>query len=250
MGQLNGKTAVITGVSRGIGKAVAESFAREGADLFVCFRKPDEQYAKWAEELSLKEKINITPVYFDLSDAESVDKGIKQILSSKIKIDILVNNAAVSYGTALSMMPIKQIKELFEVNFFEQLHIIQLISKNMMKNKHGSIINIASVSGMETYPGNLAYGSSKAALIYATKTLSKELAPFGIRVNAVAPGTVKTDMEATRTEEQIKEVLNRTAMKRQADPTEIADAVTWLASDRSSYVTGQAIIVDGGRMNV
>lgn len=134
--------------------------------------------------------------------------------------------------------------------FFEQLHIIQLISKNMMKNKHGSIINIASVSGMEAYPGNLAYGSSKAALIYATKTLSKELAPFGIRVNAVAPGIVKTDMETTRTEEQIKEVLNRTAMKRQADPIEIADAVTWLASDKSSYVTGQAIIVDGGRMNV
>ena len=103
---------------------------------------------------------------------------------------------------------------------------------------------------MEAYPGNLAYGSSKAALIYATKVLSKELAPFGIRVNAVAPGTVKTDMEHTRTPEQLEEVINRAALKRMAQPSEIADAVCYLAGDASSYITGQVMIVDGGRMNV
>lgn len=247
---LQGKTAVITGTARGIGKATAELFAANGAELFVCARTQTDEYMAWAEELAEKNNVKVTPVFFDLSDSSAVDTGIKSIIKANKNINILVNNAAVSYGTALSMMPVQKIRELFEVNYFAQLQIIQLISKVMTRNKQGSIINIASVSGMEAYPGNLAYGSSKAALIYATKVLSKELAPFGIRVNAVAPGTVKTDMEHTRTPEQLEEVINRAALKRMAQPSEIADAVCYLAGDASSYITGQVMIVDGGRMNV
>ena len=199
MGYLNGKTAVVTGTSRGIGKAIAETLAREGADVFVCARAATDEYVAWAETLAKDNNVEITPVYFDLADSASVDAGIKSIIKTKKQIDILVNNAAVSYGTALTMMPISKIKELFDINYFEQLHIMQLISKAMMRNKSGSIINIASVSGMEAYQGNLAYGSSKAALIYATKVVSKELAPFGIRVNAIAPGFIATDILAERT---------------------------------------------------
>lgn len=250
MGYLEGKTAVVTGTSRGIGKAIAETLSREGANIFACVRNETPEISQWASELSAKNNVEVTLVCFDLADLKSVESGIKEIIGTKKKIDILVNNAAVSYGTALSMMPVSKIKELFDINYFAQLQIIQLISKVMMRAKSGSIINIASVSGMEAYQGNLAYGSSKAALIYATKVLSKELAPFGIRVNAVAPGTTKTDMENTRTAEQMEEVIARTAMKRLAQPEEIADAVCYLAGDKSSYVTGQVIVVDGGRMNV
>lgn len=250
MGYLEGKTAVVTGTSRGIGRAIAETLAGEGASLFVCARTQTEEFTSWVEHLSAECGVEITPVYFDLSDSASVEAGIKEIIKTKKKLDILVNNAAVSYGTALSMMPINKIRELFDVNYFEQLHIIQMISKVMMRTKGGSIINIASVSGIEAYQGNLAYGSSKAALIYATKVLSKELAPFGIRVNAVAPGTTKTDMENTRTAEQMQEVVARTAMKRLAQPEEIADTVCYLAGDKASYITGQVIIADGGRMSV
>lgn len=247
---LKGKTAVVTGTSRGIGKAIAETFAAEGANLLVCCRNETDEYKKWAEQLAEENNIEVEPVYFDLSDHMAVENAFKSIIREKKDIDILVNNAAVSFGTSLSMMPISKIKELFDINFFEQLHIIQLVSKLMMRRKKGSIINIASVSGLEAFQGNIAYGSSKAALIYATKVISKELAPFGIRVNAVAPGTVKTDMESTRTAEQLNEVINRTSMKRTAEPAEIADAVCWLAGDKASFVTGQVIIVDGGRMNV
>lgn len=250
MGYLNGKNAVITGTSRGIGKAIAETFAKEGANIFACVRNETPEISQWALDLSAKNNVKVTLTCFDLADPKSVESGIKEIIGTKKRIDILVNNAAVSYGTALSMMPVSKIKELFEINYFAQLQIIQLISKSMMRTKSGSIINIASVSGMEAYQGNLAYGSSKAALIYATKVLSKELAPFGIRVNAVAPGTTKTDMENTRTVKQMEEVIARTAMKRLAKPEEIADAVCYLAGDKASYVTGQVIIVDGGRMNV
>lgn len=250
MGYLEGKNAVVTGTSRGIGKAIAETLAKEGANIFACVRTETPEISQWASELSVDNNVDVILACFDLSDSKSVEGGIKRIIGTKKKIDILVNNAAVSYGTALSMMPISKIKELFDINYFAQLQIIQLVSKAMMRTKSGSIINIASVSGMEAYQGNLAYGSSKAALIYATKVLSKELATFGIRVNAVAPGTTKTDMENTRTEEQMKEVIERTAMKRLARPEEIADAVCYLAGDKASYVTGQVIVVDGGRMNV
>lgn len=116
-----------------------------------------------------------------------------------------------------------------------------------MRQKKGVIINMGSVSGMEVYPGNLAYGSSKTALMYATKLLAKEYAPYGIRINAVAPGTVHTDMDSVRTKEQMKEVIDRTALKRGADPEEIAKVIRFLASEDASYMTGSVVVVDGGR---
>ena len=184
---------------------------------------------------------------FDLGDSGSIDSAIKGIIKEKKGIDVLVNNAGVSYGTSLSMMPISRIKELFDINYFAQLQMIQLVTKVMIRQKRGSIINLGSVSGMEVYVGNLAYGSSKAALMYATKLLAKEYASYGIRINAVAPGTVHTDMDSARTEKQMEEVIGRTALKRGAEPEEIANVISFLASDSSSYMTGSVVVVDGGR---
>lgn len=177
MGYLTGKTAIVTGASRGIGKASAETLAAEGADLYVCCRKETAEFIRWAEQLAEENKIGVIPLYFDLSESASVENAFMGIVKEKKKIDILVNNAAVSYGTALSMMPISKIKELFDINFFEQLHIIQLISKLMMRQRSGCIINISSVSGIEAFQGNIAYGSSKAALFTQQRLYQKSLRP-------------------------------------------------------------------------
>lgn len=245
--KLIGKNAIITGTSRGIGRATLKLFAENGVNIWACCRtintEDEELFSNLAEEFG----VWIKPVCFDLRDEDSINTSVKSIIKEKRPIDILVNNAAVSYGTALSMMPVAKIKELFNVNYFTQLQLIQLVSKVMMRQKKGVIINMGSVSGIEVYPGNLAYGSSKAALMYATKLLAKEYAPYGIRINAVAPGTVHTDMDSARTKEQMKEVIDRTALKRGADPKEIAKVIRFLASDDASYMTGSVVVVDGGR---
>lgn len=244
---LEGKNAVITGTRRGIGKATVEEFARSGANIWACARKLSVEDEAYFQEVSEKNNVWIKPVLFDLSDSDSINTAIKGIIREKESIDILVNNAGVSYGSLLSMMQISKIKELFDVNYFAQLQIIQLISRVMIRQKRGTIINLGSVSGLEVYVGNLAYGSSKAALMYATKLLAKEYAPYGIRINAVAPGTVHTDMDSARTETQMEEVIGRTALKRGAEPEEIANVISFLASDASSYMTGSVVVVDGGR---
>lgn len=241
------RNAIITGASRGIGKATVTAFAESGINIWACSKTSSVENEKYYLQLESKYNVWIKPVYFDLADSGSVEKAIKQIIKEKKTIDILVNNAAISYGTVLSMMPIRQIEEIFEVNYFAQLQIIQLVAKAMIREKKGTIINVGSVSGMEVYPGNLAYGSSKAALLYATKLLSKEYAPFGIRINAVAPGTVHTDMDSTRNASQMEKVIERTAFKRAALPEEIANVIKFLASEEASYMTGSILVVDGGR---
>ena len=244
---LEGKNAVITGCSGGIGKATVVKFAQSGANIWACARNLSAEDEVYFQGLSEQYHVWIRPILFDLSDTDAINIAIKGIIREKESIDILVNNAGVSYGSSLSMMPISKIKELFDVNYFAQLQIIQLITKVMIRQKFGSIINLGSVSGMEVYVGNLAYGSSKAALMYATKLLAKEYAPYGIRINAVAPGTVHTGMDNARTEKQMEEVISRTALKRGADPGEVANVIRFLASDESSYMTGSVVVVDGGR---
>ncbi len=244
---LKGKNAIITGTSRGIGRATLKLFAQSGVNIWACCRNINTEDKELFSNLAEEFGVWIKPVCFDLREEDSINTSVKNIIKEKKPIDILVNNAAVSYGTALSMMPIAQIKEVFDINYFAQLQMIQLVSRVMMRQKNGVIVNMGSVSGMEVYPGNLAYGSSKAALMYATKLLAKEYAPFGIRINAVAPGTVHTDMDSARSEEQLKKVITRTALKRGAAPEEIANVICFLASDAASYMTGSVVVADGGR---
>ncbi len=244
---LSGKNAIITGCSRGIGRATLEVFAQSGANVWACIRNITDEVRTDFQTIEKETGVWIKPVLIDLADSDSIKKGIREISKEKQNVDILVNNAGVSYGTALSMMSIEKIKDLFNINYFAQLQMIQLVTKLMIRQKNGSIVNLGSVSGMEVYVGNLAYGSSKAALMYATKLLAKEYAPYGIRINAVAPGTVHTDMDSARTENQMDAVIARIALKRGANPDEIARAIRFLASDDASYVTGSVLVVDGGR---
>lgn len=247
MGRLSGKTAIITGTNRGIGKEILISFAREGADIWACARQESDEFTKFICEIEKENGVSIRPVYFDLVDENQVKTAIKSIIQEKKNIDILVNNAGIAYGATFQMTSIEKMKEVFEVNFFSQIYIMQLVSRHMMKQKSGSIINMASVGGIETNPGYLAYGSSKAALIWATKCLSKEIGIYGVRVNAIAPGLTETSMGHYKSEEELQKVINRTSLRRMGTPNEIAEAVLYLASDDASFITGQVLQVDGGR---
>ena len=248
MNSLKGKNVVVTGANRGIGRETVERFVSAGANIWACARKPYDEFESDMKQLGEKYDVRVKPVYFDLSDSEAVKSAIKAIAAEGMPVDVLVNNAGVPYGGLLMMTPIMKLREVFEVNYFSQILMMQLVGRLMMRQKSGVIINIVSVGGIETNPGYLAYGSSKAALIWATKSVSKELAGFGIRVNGVAPGLTKTTMGMYKTGEELNKVIKRSSLGRMAEPSEIVNAIEFLASDKASFITGTILNVDGGRL--
>lgn len=244
---LTDKNVIITGANGGIGRAITERFASEGADIWACARTYSDEFEQYIAELSEKNNVNITPVYFDLEDEDAIKSSIKGIINEKKRIDVLVNNAGIAYGGLMQMTPMDKLKQVFQINYFAPVLIMQLVSRVMQRQKNGSIINIASVGGIEINPGYLAYGSSKASLIWATKLAAKELGVYNIRVNAIAPGLTDTVMGNYKSEEELNRTIARTPLGRMAKPDEIAGAAAFLASDEASYITGEIMKVDGGR---
>lgn len=242
-----GKNAIITGSNRGIGAVVLEELAIRGCNIWACARKPNSEFEDRIKKLSDKYGVWIKPIYFELSNEDEIKAAIKSIVSEKLTIDILVNNAGMAFGGLMAMTPIAKLKEVFEVNYFSQILMMQLVSRVMMRQKSGCIINMASVGGIETNPGYLAYGSSKAALIWATKCVAKELGPYSVRVNAVAPGFTNTSMGNFNKDEELNKMIEKTSLRRMASPEEIAKGVAYLVSDEASFVTGHVLVIDGGR---
>lgn len=246
MGRLSGKTALITGCNRGIGKAMVRKFASEGANLICAIRKENPIFKAetdaWAEEYG----VTIEHIYFDLTEEDGIKTAFKELNKEKRNIDVLVNNAGIPAGGFLLMTSLAKIKEIMQVNFFSQVLVTQLAAKIMMKQKRGSIINMGSVTALDNQGGWTAYGSSKAAMIAMTRTSARELATFGIRVNAVAPGLIDTEMGGEMDEKYQAEMLARADLGRKGTPEEVANVVCFLASDESSYITGQVIRIDGG----
>ncbi len=244
---LKGKNAIITGARRGIGHATVEVFAENGANIWACARTPDAEFETALAALSEKHGVWIKPVYFDLADEAALKVAVKGILSEKRPVDILVNNAGViAESTSFAMTSITKVREIFETNFFAQIALTQYVSRLMTRAGKGSIVNLASVAALDGEPGQLEYIGSKGAIIGATKKLARELGAYGIRVNAVAPGIIDTDMGNEAEEGLMHRVLDGSVLKRKGTPREIANVIAFLSSDLSSYMTGQTVRVDGG----
>lgn len=244
---LKDKVAVVTGCNRGIGKEIVKVFAENGANIWACVRKENQSFTKFVHNLEQKHSVNINPVYFDLCDEVQIKAGVKTINNSKQPVNILVNNAGIIFTALFQMYSMEKLREMFEINYFSQMLLTQYISRMMIRQKSGSIINISSSAAIEGNEGRTGYASAKASMIASTKVLARELAPYNIRVNAVAPGLTKTEMMINSTpEDALQETLNRICLRRVGEPREIANTALFLASDLSSYTTCQVLRVDGG----
>lgn len=244
---LEKKVCIITGAAQGIGHAIAEQFAADGAIVYAC----DYQQGimeQWADDLSLQYQTKVVPVYFDVTDAPDVKATCMNIFKQEGKIDVLVNNAGVVYNKKLGMIVRDETERMFRINVIAVIEMIQLVSRLMARNKCGSIVNIASVTAVLGSPGQVAYSATKGAVIALTKSAAKELAPQGIRVNAVAPGIIKTERFEELYEasgDKIDARIQKIALGRLGTPQDVATACSFLASDRSSYISGQILGVDG-----
>ena len=242
---LLGKNAIITGTARGMGNKMMEVFAENGANIWACARTKNDKLEAQAKELSEKYGVGISVIYFEMTNLDEMRAAVKQIMQTKKPVDILVNNAGITDNTLFQMVTEKNLREQFEVNYFCPFLFTQYIVKLMLRNGKGSIINMASSAGLDGNAGRSVYGASKAAVICATKAIAEELGEKGIRANCIAPGITKTDMIANMSDEVMEETISRTDMKRYGMPLDQANAALFLASDLSSYVTGQTIRVDG-----
>lgn len=244
---LEKKVCIITGAAQGIGHAIAEQFAADGAIVYACdYRQGTME--QWAADLSLQCQTKVVPVYFDVTDAPAVKAACMSIFKQEGKIDVLVNNAGVVYNKKLGMIVREETERMFRINVIAVIEMIQLVSRLMTRNKCGSIVNIASVTAVLGSPGQVAYSATKGAVIALTKSAAKELAPQGIRVNAVAPGIIKTERFEELYEasgDKIDARIQNIALGRLGTPQDVSTACSFLASDRSSYISGQILGVDG-----
>ena len=243
---LEGKTAVITGCSRGIGKAVLDRMTAQGASAFALVRREDAAFTEHCAALSEKYGGDVRMVYADFENENAVTAAAREILKTKERIDILVNNIGVAFPQRmLAMTPMEAVKRSFQINVFSGMLFTQLISKSMMRGRRGSIVFLSSSAAFDG-GANIEYSAGKAAVLGEVRRLAVELGGFGIRVNAIAPGLTDTDMGGITSEEVKAAAMSRNIMKRMGEPEEIADAAVFLASDLSRFMTGQTLRVDGG----
>jgi 3-oxoacyl-[acyl-carrier protein] reductase len=242
---LQGRVGWITGASRGIGRATAIEATRQGARLILLARSREglEQTAREIETLGgAVPKI----IVCDLSDEAALKGAFREVHEHTKQLDFLVNNAGILRDAVIGMISSKQIAEVFQVNLIPLIQTLQFAARMMIAGKSGSIVNVASIIGRSGNEGQVVYGASKAGVIGATKSAARELAPHGVRVNAVAPGVISTDMIANIPEAKKLGLLQSIKMGRLGQAEEVARVICLLASDYTSYVTGQVLGVDGG----
>lgn len=243
------KTAIITGARTGIGLAILDKFASMGINIWAVVHRCDDSFLQHTEELMQRNKVWVKSVSIDLADSGAIAEGIKSIFRDKIPVDILVNAAGiVGENRLFHMTKMEEMRRVFDVNFFAAVQIMQLVTRQMVRQQKGSVINIASIAGLDGDPAQMEYSASKAALICATKKLAFELGSSGIRVNAIAPGTTETKMIDVMSDEIKREMISKVALGRMGKPADVANLCYFLATDESSYITGQTIRIDGGLM--
>jgi dehydrogenase/reductase SDR family member 4 len=243
---LKDKVAIVTGASRGIGRAIAQTFVREGARVVICGRKADT-----LEQVARELGPCVLPIVCHVGRNEQIESMVETTTREFGRIDILVNNAA----TNVAQVPCLKIDEgmfdkMIDINLKSAFRLTQLIAPCMCRRGSGSIINISSISGLRPQFEGLLYSLTKAALIMMTQSYALELGPLGVRVNAIAPGLIQTALSEYywKDEARLENRLERQPVRHLGQPMEIAEVAALLASDRSSFLTGQTVVVDGGRL--
>ena len=247
---LKGKTAVLTGCNRGIGKALLEVFANNGANIWACVRQLNDDFIDNVKAVAKESDVIITPVHFDLTDAEQVKQGVKIIKTAKNPVDILVNNAASIYTALFQMTSIEKMKELFEINYFSSMQIAKgFCDRRVSTNEGGSIVFISSIASIRGNSGIVGYSASKGALNAAVKSMAVEMARLKIRVNAILPGFVMTGMTKKWKRVYDEKYINQINNKYPLGIGKVSDVVgpiLFLISDNAKWITGTCISVDGG----
>ena len=241
---LKKKIAIITGCDSGIGRQICKLFAEEGATVYANILKPESAQGIARECSGLKGRA--IPVAFDITDKEKMMDCMKQIRKEEGRIDILVNNAGWKKDGVLEMIDDASIQKMLDVNVTGAIHMTQAVLRLMKKNAGAAIINISSLVGLKGNVGQSVYSATKGAVASLTRSWAKEFATRGIRVNAVAPGSIDTALFYEMKERDIPKSINAIGMKRLGRPEEVANVILFLASDMASYITGEVIGVDGG----
>lgn len=245
MMSLQDKFALVTGASRGIGRAIALTLGKRGVNVAVNYAGSEDRAEQVVSELkalgveSFKVKANV-------ADEDDVKQMVKEVVNSFGRLDILVNNAGITRDNLLMRMSVEEFKEVVDTNLTGAFLCTKAVTRQMMRQRYGKIINIASIVGVSGNPGQANYVAAKAGLIGLTKTTAKELASRNILVNAIAPGFIQTDMTDVLTDEQKDAILSTIPLEKLGEPEDIANVVCFLASDEAKYITGQTIHVDGG----
>lgn len=242
---MEGKNALVTGSSRGIGRSIAIELGRRGMNVVVNYAGSEEKAAEVVEELQSL-GVQAMKIQANVADEESVKAMMKEVTSNFGSIDVLVNNAGITRDNLLMRMKESEFDDVIETNLKGAFICTKAITRQMMKQRSGRIINIASIVGVSGNPGQANYVAAKAGLIGLTKSTAKELATRNILVNAVAPGFITTDMTDVLTEEQRADILRSIPLEKLGEPEDVANVVCFLASDDAKYVTGQTLHVDGG----
>lgn len=241
------KNIVVTGCLQGIGRETLKTLAENGANVFACAYKQTDEFEQFCSELATDNNVSIWPVYFDMMDNSSIKEAAKAIQSQKVEIHGLVNIAGINKDAFFNMVTYQDMLDTFRVNFFSQIIFTQYIVKLMQRKKTaGSIAFTSSITAFDGNEAQLSYGASKAALVGAMKTMALELGKTGIRVNAIAPGVIRTPMTESLDESVIDKKVKTMDMPRLGEAREVADLFMYLMSDLSSHISGQTIRVDGG----
>lgn len=242
---LSGKVCIVTGGSRGIGKAVSQIFAQNGAIVYAVATRAGS-VEEWSVSFNKDVVGEVRPLYFDISDEKAVKESVMQIKKACGHIDALVNNAGVEFNELIGMISRENMEKMFSVNVYGTINMIQYVSRIMGRQENGgSIVNIASMTALRGNKGQLVYSATKGAVVSLTKSAAKELADKKIRVNAIAPGLTNTDMMKQADPEKLQSRISNICLGRLAEPEDIANACLFMASDLSSYVSGQILAVDG-----
>ena len=245
MKMLEGKNTLVTGGTRGIGRGIALEYAKQGANVAFTYVSSPEKAEALAEEIR-SHGVQCRPFQVDASNFDATQAMIKDFLSEWPTIDVVVNNAGITKDNLLLRMSEEQFDRVMQVNMYALFYMTKAIMRNMLKQRAGSIINISSIVGVTGNAGQANYAASKAGAIGFTKSIAKEVGSRGIRANVAAPGFIETEMTADLPEAELKTWLEGIPLKRAGSVQDIADICTFLGSDKSTYITGQVIHVNGG----